>query len=944
MADDSVGSIYLDLNVNTRGFDQQLKGIQASAGGYGDKISSSMSKGIGGLATKLGGAMAAALSVKAITNFSAKCLDLGSDLQEVQNVVDVTFPTMSSQIDSFAKSAASYFGLSETMAKKFTGTFGSMAEAFGFSEKEAADMAKTLTGLSGDVSSFYNISQDEAYTKLKSVFSGETETLKDLGIVMTQSALDSYALANGFGKVTSKMTEAEKVSLRFAFVQNQLTNATGDFARTSDSWANQTRILALQFDSLRASIGQGLINVFTPVIKMINILMGKLVSLADRFKSLTNIVTGKKDAFGGMQATADAASEASGSMKSASSSAKKLSKATTAAGKAAKKAKKDMLGLAGFDEINNYSSNKSKGTGSSGSSGGGSGSASGGKGSGTSSSKVSGGSGKLPKGLAAVVKKAKDLGKEFVKGFKDGLGNTDSVFSSIKKSASKIKLDLKDIATDGDVRKSFDSLANTVAMSLGRITGSVASIGLTIADNLIGGFSLFLSQNKDRIKGDLISLFDITSDTAEVVGYFSTVLADIATVFRGDNSKQITADIISVFEDSYVNVALIASKTGRDFIKLLTKPITDNKDAIKQALDNTINPLSTVIHSLSTYVSDTWDSIQSFYDTYISPFIASLREAISQLFGDILDGYNTYVAPVLSNLSKKFSTVMNEHISPAIDGVLSELGEFISLIRALWEKWLLPFVSWVIKTIVPVLAKKFEIFGTIALAAVELISDAVNSVSKVVKGVIKIVRGLIEGDWSTVWDGMKDIVKGAISGIIAILKATGLYNAAKALVNTLIGVINKMLSAVEKGLNSIVERVNELKFTVPDWVPGDMAGKKFGFDLKKISIPDIPALANGAYVRKNTPQLAVIGDNRHQGEVVAPEDKLQKMVDSAINRAQANTADGLVPVIERLCNAIISMESAGSPLSVEKYKEGDLLRVVKNENDNYKRRYGEALI
>lgn len=139
------------------------------------------------------------------------------------------------------------------------------------------------------MASFYNLSQDEAYTKLKSVFTGETESLKDLGIVMTQTALDSYALANGFGKTTAKMSEAEKVALRYSFVQNQLAAAQGDFARTSGSWANQVRILTLQFDSLKATIGQGLINLFTPVIRVINTVIGKLITLANAFKSFTEL-------------------------------------------------------------------------------------------------------------------------------------------------------------------------------------------------------------------------------------------------------------------------------------------------------------------------------------------------------------------------------------------------------------------------------------------------------------------------------------------------------------------------------------------------------------------------------------------------------------------------------------------------------------------------------
>ena len=235
----SVGQIGLDLVVNQNQFKKQMSGIT-------------------GLAKKAGVALASAFAVKKLVDFGKQCIELGSDLAEVQNVVDVTFPSMSKQVDEFAQSAASSFGLSETMAKQFTGTFGAMAKAFGFSEQQAYDMSTTLTGLAGDVASFYNISQDEAYTKLKSVFTGETESLKDLGIVMTQSALDAYAMANGFGKTTQAMSEAEKVALRYQFVQDQLTTASGDFARTSDGWANQVRVLKLQFDSLKATLGQGL--------------------------------------------------------------------------------------------------------------------------------------------------------------------------------------------------------------------------------------------------------------------------------------------------------------------------------------------------------------------------------------------------------------------------------------------------------------------------------------------------------------------------------------------------------------------------------------------------------------------------------------------------------------------------------------------------------------
>ena len=279
MAATSVGEIGLDLVINSSGFNRQVSKMES-------------------LAKKAGATFASAFAVKKLADFGSQCIKLGSDLAEVQNVVDVTFSSMSADVDKFAKSAINNFGLSETMAKQYTGTFGAMAKAFGFAEDQAYNMSTTLTGLAGDVASFYNLSQDEAYTKLKSVFTGETESLKDLGIVMTQTALDNYALANGFGVTTSAMSEQEKVALRYQFVLNQLSLAQGDFTRTSDSWANQTRIMALQIQSIMASIGQGLINLFTPAIKMINALLAKIAQLAEAFKGFTELITGKKSGGG----------------------------------------------------------------------------------------------------------------------------------------------------------------------------------------------------------------------------------------------------------------------------------------------------------------------------------------------------------------------------------------------------------------------------------------------------------------------------------------------------------------------------------------------------------------------------------------------------------------------------------------------------------------------
>ena len=146
---------------------------------------------------------------------------------------------------------------------------------------------------------------------------------------MTQSALDQYALANGYGKTTAKMSEQEKVALRYNFVLKQLEMASGDFARTQDSWANQTRILSLRFNELKASIGQGLINLFTPLIKVINTVIAKLQVLANSFKSFTAMITGNVNSgnSGGLSSLAESATDVSGAVDDIGTSATKAKKA-----------------------------------------------------------------------------------------------------------------------------------------------------------------------------------------------------------------------------------------------------------------------------------------------------------------------------------------------------------------------------------------------------------------------------------------------------------------------------------------------------------------------------------------------------------------------------------------------------------------------------------------
>lgn len=765
----SVGQIGLDLVVNQKQFNKQMTGIT-------------------GLAKKAGIAMAAAFSVKKLIEFGNECARLGSDLQEVQNVVNVVFPSMTKQIDDFSQNAVTAFGLSETMAKKFTGTFGAMAKSFGFTAKQAYDMSTALTGLVGDVASFYNLKHEEAYTKLKSVFTGETETLKDLGVVMTQNALDAYAMAKGYGKVTAKMSEAEKVALRFAFVRDKLSAATGDFARTSDSWANQTRILKLQFDSLKAAIGQGLINVLTPVIKVINTLLGKLMTLANGFKAFTELITGNKSS---------GSSGVGSGIVSATEATDGLVSSTEGVGTAAKKAAKEMKALMGFDNLNVISTSKDSGAGE----------AAAGNIDFGNLAESSTAIGQTENKLNPLIERMKELANLFKEGFKAGLGDDfESSLQRVKGHLTGIKDSLIDIATDGKVVESFNGMCNKIAYAAGQVTGATVSVGTTVAENLLGGIDKYLDQNKQFIKDRFIGIFDATGEIGSLIGDFAESFAGIFEVFRSDTAKQATADFIGIISNSFLSAIQLGLELIKDLLNGIIQPVLDNADKIKEALGSTIEPIGTVLAALNNLITDTFGKIFETYDAKIKPAFEGITAGISSMLGTVLDTYNQYVAPVLQEWAGQFNALV-EKAQPAIDALIELFGDIMTLIETLWNQYCVPFVNWITGTIVPILMPIIEKIGSVIMKVAGEIFKILQGLFEILSGIINFIVGFFTGDWEKAWDGIKQVFEGVWNVIEGIILAV--WEAIVGIIQTAIEIVKGVIETVFETIKGIVLSINE---------------------------------------------------------------------------------------------------------------------------------------
>ena len=229
----------------------------------------------------LNSTLARGLSLTALVAVGKKGLELSSDLAEVQNVVETTFGKSSNIINEFAESALKNFGLTELQAKKYVSTLGAIAKASGESDEATLQMSTNLTKLTADVASFFNYDYDTAFNKIRSGLTGETEPLKDLGVVMTVANLEQYRLAQGIQTSYSAMSSAEQMALRYNYILQALTDTQGDFNKTQASWANQLRILQGQAQQLGAILGNLLQKVLYPVLSVVNAILGKAVAMGN---------------------------------------------------------------------------------------------------------------------------------------------------------------------------------------------------------------------------------------------------------------------------------------------------------------------------------------------------------------------------------------------------------------------------------------------------------------------------------------------------------------------------------------------------------------------------------------------------------------------------------------------------------------------------------------
>ena len=492
--------------------------------------------------------------------------------------------------------------------------------------------------------------------------------------------------------------------------------------------------------------------------------------------------------------------------------------------KTAGSAKKAAGALAAFDDLNVLQKNDS-------------GSGSGGTGSGGSDLYEEVPTGKeLSDKIQPFIDYLKKLKNSIKNGWDETWSNLDVSlqFDNIKSSIESIKNSFLNIFSDSEVSASADNFAMTFSRSLGSISASVVSIGATIAENLLGGISIYLESNSENIKNYIIDMFDIASDISVLASQGADAFANVFSVFGDENGQQITANLIQIFSDAFMMVTENAAKFGKDIIDCIVTPFVENQDALKDALDGLLGVIADLTTTISDGVQHVTDKITELYDEHIHPFIENVKNGMSELLDILIESWETYILPILESWAEMFEDTYENHLKPVFDNIMESIGLVIDILNGLWTNILKPIIAWVIENIMPVVSPILNNLGKSVKGTVDTILDLVNVLLAGIKLVFSALKVLFT----------KDTDKA--------LRQT--EKSVKDFVNSVIQMFENMVNRVINGINSLISGFNSIGFDLPDF----LGGGSWHPSIPTIPTVNLPRLANGGVTTGRT--LAEIGE------------------------------------------------------------------------------------
>jgi hypothetical protein len=716
-----------------------------------------------------------------------------------------------------------------------------------------------------------------------------------------------------------------------------------------------------------ATIGQGLINLFTPIIRVINTVIGKLATLANAFKSFTELITGNKSSgsdSSGVAAVAGAADDAGTGLENASDLLLIWQANTDKVGQAAQNAAKKMKALMGFDKINKLDAQSDSSSGSSSSPSTGAG------GTGALGSEVD--FGNLAEGDTVLDKTSKsaqklaELLKKLWKPFQDAwnaegkktLDAVDYAFRSIGKLAKSVGKSLVSVWTNGTGTKMLTTMLQ-IGQNVLKTIGNIAT-------------QLDKAWNKNNVGTGIIQA---------IANIYQTILNVINRITSATAKWSKNLDfypLLSSIKGLYESIAPLIEKIGNlvaDIYEKIVLPLL--KWIIETGLPTLINVLTGVFDFLGEHqwIIDAIGAalVGAFAAEKIVPAISTIITAFSGLMefttglialftgsGGLLGGIQAIItamggpwtiaigaavaagvllwknwdaikeaATVLKDWVVEKSVALKNDVVGAFTTLKDNASGALGVLREnVKEKWnaikskFSEFSGWLKGIFQTDWSKSFGTLGSILNTFLGTVQRIWGNIKRVFNGIVEFITGVFSGNWKQAWNGIKEIFRGVFGSLIALAKAP---------LNAVIDLINGLMNKLNSGLAAI-ENAFSFSYDFKNPITGTRHYGHYGMSLPRV--PTIPHLAQGAYVKPNTPQLAMIGDNLHQGEVVAPENKLREMAIEAVRAAGGSgvTREDLETIMNRAVMRIIAaLSQMGFYLDGKKLAEAE--NAVKAEID-----------
>lgn len=808
-------------------------------------------KSLSGSFSKLGGIIAAAFSVAAIIQFSKVSLKAASDLESAMIGLKSIMDGQGRSFQTANKFVQEYIQDGLIPATEAITAYKNLALR-GYSTEQ---IEKTLVALK-DSAAFArqgSLTMGQAVRGASEGLKNENSLLVDNAGVTKNVAKMWEEYAKRIGITTKSLTQQQKIQAEVEGILEETKFQMGDAAKVAGTYQGQVTSLSFAFNNMKIAFGNFLkpiVQFFIPIIKEAVLWLTRLFNLLAQVSAVlfgtAKSLTGQASQ---QQAIADTGNAAAGAQTD-------LADATKKAGKSAKNS------LASFDKLNKLQEK----------------SADSGAGATESAAPDLGGAdlGEIivgdidPKILdwidnvktrfAEVADFIKSLWDNIWTGLKAGLDKID--FSAILENLKIIFDGIGEIFENGI--NNLKLIAQAAATLIGTIFEWVLAIGGKVFEILAQSFAQFIADNKERIiqwQNDIAtSIVQIFENIGKVISGIGQIILDAL-----EEKRDQIASTLSGFFATINDVIMLAISVIVDVFEIITKVIAqwveNNKEKIRKFVENIIDLFTGVGDTINKIVQDFLKILKDNWDKYFKGFVQSVASAAMDIYGWFLDLYNIFIAPIISRMLEWVNRIWEDSLKGIVDEVLGFVGRIGELFGILWEQKVKPIVDFFMTYMLPMIKEVFTIVVDFIGATVNNIGIVIEMLLGIFNGLLDFLMGVFTGDWGKAWSGVQKILESVFEGIQKFIKNS---------VNGIIDVINGMIRGVTAGINGLIGLLNSLDFELPDWLPGDLGGKRFGLHIPTVSAPQIPRLATGTVVPPGKPFLAELGDNTREHEVVSP--------------------------------------------------------------------------